>query len=86
MASALRTVRLILSCCARSTPNMRIAQQEVFAPIMLVMTYRGDVKDAIRLANGTRYGLGASVFGRDKKQCDQVVEGLECGMVCTNGE
>ena len=44
-----------------------------------------DLDDAVRLANGTRYGLGASVFGRDKAQCREVVDRLKCGMVCTNG-
>lgn len=62
---------------------MRIAQQETFAPIMLVMSF-DTVDEAISLANGTRYGLGASVFGRDKRQCNYVVDRLQCGMVATN--
>lgn len=44
-----------------------------------------DAEDAARIANGTRYGLGASVFGRNKRECSKVVDELVCGMVCTNG-
>ncbi|KIK63576.1 hypothetical protein GYMLUDRAFT_221740 [Collybiopsis luxurians FD-317 M1] len=60
-----------------------IAQQELFAPIALVMGYE-TVEEAIELANGTRYGLGASVFGPDQKLCLEVAEELECGMVAVN--
>lgn len=67
-----------------STPDMEIAQQEVFAPVMCVLRYEA-TEEAIALANGTRYGLGASVFGKDKKECGKVVKGLECGMVSVNG-
>ncbi|KAF9503068.1 hypothetical protein BS47DRAFT_1374501 [Hydnum rufescens UP504] len=51
--------------------NMEIAQSEVFAPIIL----------AVDIANGTRYGLGASVFGPDQQTCKGVTLALECGMV-----
>jgi acyl-CoA reductase-like NAD-dependent aldehyde dehydrogenase len=70
--------------CSRRTPDMAIANQEIFAPVMTVLKF--DTKDeAIAIANGTRYGLGASVFGRSKVDCRYVVERLEAGMVCTNG-
>ncbi|TNY18946.1 meiotic sister-chromatid recombination aldehyde dehydrogenase [Rhodotorula diobovata] len=65
------------------TPSMRIAQQEIFAPVMTVMRYE-TLDEAIALANGTRYGLGAAVFGRSQKECRYVMDGLECGMVCSN--
>lgn len=64
---------------------MDIAQEEIFAPVMAVMRYDA-LEEAVRLANGTRYGLGASVFGRDQAECRFVVDRLECGMVCSNGE
>ncbi|KAK4053594.1 Meiotic Sister-Chromatid recombination aldehyde dehydrogenase [Microbotryomycetes sp. JL221] len=64
-------------------PTMRLAQQELFAPVMAVFKYHS-IDEAIDIANGTRYGLGASVFGKDKRQCDYVVDRLQCGMVCTN--
>lgn len=65
-------------------PDMRIAQEEIFAPVMTVMKY-DMLGEAISIANGTRYGLGASVFGRSKEDCRYVVSRLNAGMVCTNG-
>ena len=64
---------------------MAIAQQEIFAPVMTVLMY-DTLDEAVALANGTRYGLGASVFGRSKRDCRYVMDRLECGMVCSNGE
>ncbi|KAF5391825.1 hypothetical protein D9757_001821 [Collybiopsis confluens] len=60
-----------------------IAQQELFAPIALVMGYE-TVEEAVELANGTRYGLGASVFGPDQDLCLEVARELDCGMVAVN--
>jgi acyl-CoA reductase-like NAD-dependent aldehyde dehydrogenase len=52
---------------------------------MLVLKPYEALEEAVSIANGTRYGLGASVFGKDKKQCQWVMERLDCGMVCSNG-
>lgn len=63
--------------------SMEIAQQELFAPVALVMKYE-KLEEAVDMANGTRYGLGASVFGPDQELCLKVAHRLECGMVCVN--
>lgn len=42
------------------------------------------VEEAIDIANGTKYGLGASVFGPDQHECIEVANQLECGMVAVN--
>ncbi|KAF8655795.1 hypothetical protein AX16_002881 [Volvariella volvacea WC 439] len=63
--------------------TMDIANHELFAPIALMMQY-DTIEEAIELANGTRYGLGASVFGPDQEQCLKVAKQLECGMVSIN--
>ncbi|KAH9484084.1 Putative aldehyde dehydrogenase-like protein C21C3 [Psilocybe cubensis] len=63
--------------------TMDIANQELFAPIALLMPYE-TVEEAIEIANGTRYGLGASVFGPDQEDCLKVAKQLECGMVSIN--
>ena len=42
------------------------------------------VEQAIEIANGTRYGLGASVFGPVKDDCLKVAKRLQCGMVAIN--
>ncbi|KAH0559882.1 hypothetical protein GP486_003602 [Trichoglossum hirsutum] len=65
------------------TPDMAIAQEETFAPICTVMEAR-DVDDAIRIANSTKYGLGASVFGRSQRDLEKVVEASKTGMVSVN--
>lgn len=66
------------------TSDMDIAKDELFAPVMLVMKF--DTKEeAIELANGTRYGLGASVFGRDRTECRWISDRVVAGMVSING-
>lgn len=64
-------------------PHMEIAQRELFAPVALVMKYT-TIQEAIDIANGTRYGLGASVFGPDQRLAVKVARRLECGMVAIN--
>ncbi|KAL5534092.1 hypothetical protein ACEPAG_553 [Sanghuangporus baumii] len=63
--------------------GMEIANKELFAPVALLMTY-DTIEDAIEIANSTRYGLGASVFGPDQEECMRVAKRLECGMVSIN--
>ncbi|GLB35450.1 putative aldehyde dehydrogenase family protein [Lyophyllum shimeji] len=63
--------------------SMDIAQHELFAPIAVLMPYE-TIEEAVEIANGTRYGLGASVFGPDQRQALKVAKQLECGMVSIN--
>ncbi|KAI0322987.1 meiotic sister-chromatid recombination aldehyde dehydrogenase [Amylostereum chailletii] len=65
------------------TNDMRIAQNELFAPVAVLMPY-DTIDDAIEIANGTKYALGASIFGESKYQCLDVAKRLECGMVAIN--
>lgn len=55
----------------------------VFGPVAVIMTYE-TLDEAVELANSTRYGLGASVFGPDQDRCVKIAERLECGMVSVN--
>jgi len=65
------------------TMDMEIAQEECFAPIMLV--FRAQTTDeCIRIANSSRYALGGAVFGRSKAECRYVAKRLVCGMVSIN--
>ncbi|GMM52821.1 meiotic recombination directing protein [Starmerella bacillaris] len=66
------------------TPKMRIAQEEVFGPILLVLRPAESVEDCIDLANSTEFGLGASVFGRNKGILKVVTDRLRCGNVAVN--
>jgi acyl-CoA reductase-like NAD-dependent aldehyde dehydrogenase len=71
-------------CCATGFKVLTlISIHEVFAPIALLIKY-DDIDDAITIANGTRYGLGASVFGPHQDLCIEVAKELHCGMVSVN--
>jgi acyl-CoA reductase-like NAD-dependent aldehyde dehydrogenase len=65
------------------TMDMAIAKEELFAPVMTVVPY-DDVDEAIDWLNRGRFGLGGSVFGRDRIECRKVAARLECGMVAVN--
>jgi acyl-CoA reductase-like NAD-dependent aldehyde dehydrogenase len=65
------------------TRDMRIAQEELFAPIFLVMRAES-VPDAISIANSTVYALGASVFGHNAADVQACVSGIDAGMVSVN--
>lgn len=65
------------------TPDMKIANEELFAPVFLIMVY-DTVDEAVRIANGTPFGLGSSVFGPERGLCLDVASQLECGMVNIN--
>ncbi|MCX8051449.1 MAG: L-glutamate gamma-semialdehyde dehydrogenase [Chlorobi bacterium] len=51
-------------------PNARIAQEEIFGPVLSVIKAR-DFDDALRIANGTIYGLTGSVYSRNRKKLDR---------------
>lgn len=66
---------------------MAIAREELFAPIMLVMSpeHTKTLADVIATANATEYALGASVFGRHGSTgVERVVNGVKAGMVAVN--
>ncbi|KAF2872896.1 aldehyde dehydrogenase-like protein [Massariosphaeria phaeospora] len=65
------------------TPNMRIAQQELFAPVFVLMRATS-VDEAISLANSTPYALGASVYGSSTRDLERVVRDVHAGMVAVN--
>ncbi|KAH0843660.1 putative aldehyde dehydrogenase-like protein C21C3 [Fonsecaea pedrosoi] len=65
------------------TPEMEIAQNELFAPVFLLMK-AVDVDDAIRIANSTNYALGAGVFGHNQRDVQKCVRGVKAGMVAVN--
>ena len=62
--------------------SMRVMREESFGPIVGVMKV-GDAEEAIRLANDSRYGLSASVFGRTR-EAEAVARRLEAGTVNVN--
>jgi acyl-CoA reductase-like NAD-dependent aldehyde dehydrogenase len=64
-------------------PEMTIAREEIFGPVLSVMTFR-DVADAVRLANQTCYGLAGAVWTRDLNTALQVAKGVRAGTVWVN--
>lgn len=66
------------------TPQMRIAQEEIFGPVLAVISYRTE-EEAIEIANGTPYGLGAYVFSANRERGGSVGRQLQAGRVFLNG-
>ncbi len=60
------------------TPEMRIAQEEVFGPVLALMVAE-DFDDAMRLANSARFGLSASIVSRDLTRVHQFINRIEAG-------
>jgi aldehyde dehydrogenase (NAD+) len=65
------------------TPDMAIAQQELFGPVTTVLSFH-DEDEALTLANQTPYGLAGAVFSRDIGRAFRVAQGLEAGTVWIN--
>ena len=53
------------------TNDMRIAQEEIFGPVLTVIPYSGNDDDAVRIANDSIYGLGGGVVARRHGACVQ---------------
>ncbi|MGZ4210557.1 MAG: aldehyde dehydrogenase family protein [Actinomycetota bacterium] len=64
-------------------PDMRIAQEEIFGPVLSVIPFK-DIDDAIRIANNTMYGLAAAVWTRDLSTAHRMARGIRAGTVWVN--
>jgi acyl-CoA reductase-like NAD-dependent aldehyde dehydrogenase len=65
------------------TPDMDIAKEEVFGPVMLLMRFRDD-DHAVEIANDVSYGLSSSVFSKSAARARRIVDQLETGMSAIN--
>ncbi len=65
------------------TPDMKIANEEVFGPVLSVLKFSSD-EDAIKIANGTPYGLVGGVFTRDIDRATTAAHQLRAGQVFVN--
>ena len=63
--------------------NCRVNQEEIFGPVVTVTPF-SDEDEAIAMANGTRYGLAASVWTRDLERAHRVAERIDSGTVWIN--
>ena len=66
------------------TPDMTIAQEEIFGPVLSILTYT-DEDDAVAIANGTIYGLGGAVQSADAERAMRVARRMRTGQVDING-
>src|SRR5262249_17322352 len=64
-------------------PEMRIAQEEIFGPVVSVIECR-DVDHAIEIANGVKYGLSASIYTMDTNQAFKAMEDVQTGIFYVN--
>jgi len=66
------------------TPEMTIAQEEIFGPVLSILTYE-DEDDAVRIANSTVYGLAGAVQSADVERAKAVARRMRTGQVDVNG-
>lgn len=66
------------------TPSMRISREEIFGPVLCILTYR-DTDEAVALANDTEYGLVAHLQGVEAEVTRSVARRLRAGRVIVNG-
>ena len=65
------------------SPKMDIATEEVFGPLAPVITVENE-KDAMKIANDSKYGLGASIWTQDLEKADMLSRAIESGIVTVN--
>lgn len=63
--------------------SMKVMTEETFGPLIPVMPFESE-QEAVRMANDSPYGLGASVWSRDKERARMLAERIEAGMVWIN--
>ncbi len=66
------------------TPEMTIAQEEIFGPVLVIMPYE-DEEDAVRIANDTVYGLAGGVWSGDEERAKRVARRIRTGQIEING-
>ncbi|MBT2447105.1 aldehyde dehydrogenase family protein [Streptomyces sp. ISL-43] len=66
------------------TPEMSIAQEEIFGPVLSILAYE-DQDEALAIANGTDYGLGGAVWAGDEETAVAFARRMDTGQVDING-
>ncbi len=66
------------------TPGMAIAREEVFGPVLSILTYRDEV-EAIRIANDCEFGLMANIWTTDGTRALRVARQIKAGRIAING-
>ena len=68
----------------RVDPKATIAQEEIFGPVLSIITYR-DEDEAVRIANDSPYGLGGAVWAGSDERAMRVARRIRTGQVDING-
>ena len=68
----------------RVKPDATIAQEEIFGPVLSIITYK-DEDEAVKIANATPYGLGGGVWSKDEEHAKKVAKRMRTGQVDING-
>ena len=68
----------------RVDPKSTIAREEIFGPVLSIMTYKDD-DDAVRIANDTVYGLAGGVWSGDEERAKRVARRIRAGQIDING-
>src|SRR5690625_2732361 len=63
--------------------NMTIAQEEIFGPVMSIISYE-TLNEAIEIANDTIYGLAGYVIGEDQEKLKKVASSIRAGRITVN--
>jgi aldehyde dehydrogenase (NAD+) len=72
------------TCFVDVTPDMRIAQEEIFGPVLVVIPYE-DEADAIRIANDSEYGLSGGIATADLDRGMRIASKIRTGTISVNG-
>ncbi len=65
------------------TPGMRVAREEIFGPVLSIIVFVGE-DEAIRIANGTVYGLGAAIWTSSLSTAHRMARRVKAGIVYVN--
>jgi betaine-aldehyde dehydrogenase len=68
----------------RVTPDMTIAREEIFGPVLSILSYR-DEDEAVNIANDSPYGLSGAVWSRQRSRAERIARRLRTGQVDING-
>src|SRR3546814_15640171 len=71
------------TCFVDVKNDMRIAQEEIFGPVLVVIPYEDD-EDAVRIANDSLYGLGGAVFGSHQRAME-ICKRIRAAALSVNG-
>ena len=66
------------------TPNMRVAKEEIFGPVLVVLKI-SSYEEAVQVANNIEYGLSSAIYTRDVATAFRAMHEIEAGITYVNG-